>query len=120
MATKPDRIFDRDSEWAALTSYVLNDQHAPTLGVVSGRRRQGKTYLLTALAQTMNGFYFAADEATEADSLRRFSTGLAEFAGSPVQFGDWDSALTYLISATPDRPAPLIIDEFPLLIRATP
>jgi uncharacterized protein len=117
---KPERIFDRDAEWAALVSYVRNTQSAPTLGVVSGRRRQGKTYLLTALAQAMNGFYFAADEATEADSLRRFGSALADFSGSPVQFADWDSALTFMFAQAGDRTVPLIIDEFPLLMRTSP
>ncbi|MBW3671627.1 MAG: ATP-binding protein, partial [Acidobacteria bacterium] len=40
------------------------------LGVVSGRRRQGKTFLLTSLADQTSGFFFAASETTEADALR--------------------------------------------------
>ena len=120
MTAKPDKIFDRESEWAALSSYVHSPQALPSLGVVSGRRRQGKTYLLAALAEATSGFYFAGDEATEADSLRRFGTALAEFSGSPVQFADWDGALTFLFAQVPDGSAPLIIDEFPLLMRASP
>jgi AAA+ ATPase superfamily predicted ATPase len=120
VVAKPDKIFDRTAEWSALTSYAADPQPLPTLGVVSGRRRQGKTYLLAALAESMNGFYFAADEATAADALRRFSAALAEFSGSPVQFADWDSALAFLIAQASNRPAPLIIDEFPLLMRASP
>lgn len=117
---KPDRIFDRDTDWGGLVSYVSNRQPEPTLGIVSGRRRQGKTFLLTALAQATGGFYFEADAATEAESLRLFAAALGSFSGSPVQFGNWDDALTYLFSLARDRPLPLIIDEFPLLQRATP
>ncbi len=120
MLTKPQRIFDRDEDWRALVSYARNDQPEPTLGIVSGRRRQGKTYLLTALAQAAHGFYFEADEATEAEALRLFGTALAEFGGRGVQFTNWDDALGYFFSLSRDRPLPLIIDEFPLLIRASP
>jgi uncharacterized protein len=120
MVQKPDWIFDRDSEWAALTAFAADPRAVPTLGVVSGRRRQGKTYLLAALARALGGFYFAADEATEAEALRRFGTALAEFSGVPAQFGDWDGALTFLFAQASAGPVPLIIDEFPLLMRASP
>jgi uncharacterized protein len=117
---KPGWIFDRDPEWSALTAFVANPRSRALLGIVSGRRRQGKTYLLSALAQAMNGFYFAADEATEAESLRRFSNALAEFSGAPVQFADWDTALTFLLHTLAERPVPLVIDEFPLLMKTAP
>jgi uncharacterized protein len=43
---KPAEMFDRDYEWSALTRYIGDEQPGATLGVVSGRRRQGKTFLL--------------------------------------------------------------------------
>ncbi|MBO4272194.1 hypothetical protein [Microbispora triticiradicis] len=36
------------------------------LAVVSGRRRQGKTFLLQALADVYGGFYLVAVESTSA------------------------------------------------------
>ena len=50
------------------------------MGIVSGRRRQGKTYLLRSLAAATGGFFFEAAEATEADSLRMFGAALARQA----------------------------------------
>jgi len=47
---KPASIFDRDSDWQALVEHVEQERAVPSLGVVSGRRRQGKTFMLTALA----------------------------------------------------------------------
>jgi uncharacterized protein len=119
---KPGRIFDRDRDWNALVAYVDNAQPEPTLGVVSGRRRQGKTYLLTALAEATGGFYFQAEEATGAEALRQFGRALGEFAGSPgaLHLDDWDAALTALFALSERRPTPLIIDELPLLIRSSP
>jgi len=47
---KPQHIFGRDAEWAGLASFATDARPGATLGVVSGRRRQGKSYLLQALA----------------------------------------------------------------------
>jgi len=49
MFSKPADMFDRDEEWAALCRFAADDRPGATLGVVSGRRRQGKTFLLDAL-----------------------------------------------------------------------
>jgi hypothetical protein len=67
------------------------------LGVVSGRRRMGKTYLLRALAEQMGGFYFGATSATEGESLRQFGAALAQHAGSPAPFAfaTWDDAISW-------------------------
>ncbi|HEX9030586.1 MAG TPA: ATP-binding protein [Streptosporangiaceae bacterium] len=120
MKSKPSWVFDRDADWQALADFVGQSRSAPALGLVSGRRRQGKTFLLAALANAWGGFYFGADEATEAESLRRFADALAQYSGVPVQFTTWDNAISYLFSLSPAEPLPLIIDEFPMLIRAAP
>jgi hypothetical protein len=67
---KPDHVFDRDAEWTGLVSFASDARPGATLGVVSGRRRQGKSYLLQALASSVGGIYFPALEMTEAVSLR--------------------------------------------------
>ncbi|MCP2361856.1 AAA+ ATPase superfamily predicted ATPase [Nonomuraea thailandensis] len=92
------------------------------LGVVSGRRRQGKSFLLQALAEAAGGMYFAATEATEAESLRLFAEAITRFTREVVEipFRDWNDAIPYVLRAFRDRPVPLIIDEFPFLIRASP
>ena len=54
---KPAEVFGRDYEWAALERFISDQQPGATLGVVSGRRRQGKTYLLEAVCEAAGGFY---------------------------------------------------------------
>ncbi|WP_405087176.1 hypothetical protein [Microbispora sp. NBC_01389] len=49
---KPQHVFDREREWAGLVSFASDASPGARLGVVSGRRRQGKSYLLQALAIT--------------------------------------------------------------------
>ena len=56
---KPGDMFDRDFEWVQLSLFTSDAGPGATLGVVSGRRRQGKTFLLRALCQATGGFYVA-------------------------------------------------------------
>ncbi len=123
---KPEYVFGRQAEWAALASFAANPAPRATLGVISGRRRMGKTYLLRALVEQQGGFYFAATAATEGESLRQFGAALARHAGSPVpfSFATWDDAVSYVFGlAAPSRgPMPMlaVIDEFPYLAKTAP
>ena len=120
--TKPPRVFDRDREWRSLAAFAADSRAEPTLGIVSGRRRQGKTYLLRMLAEAMGGFFYEAVEATEAESLRMFGAALARHASSPAgfSFATWEDALHYMVGLASERPIPLVIDEFPYLVKASP
>jgi uncharacterized protein len=118
---KPAHLFDRDAEWSGLASFVTDARPGATLGVVSGRRRQGKSYLLQALSAATGGIYFPALELTEAVSLRLFSDALIRFTGSPVPaFRDWLEAIPYLFRAVGERTVAVVIDEFPFLVKASP
>jgi len=119
-------VFDRNVEWERLASFSASPAPRAMLGVVSGRRRMGKTFLLRALVEQQGGFYFGATAATEGESLRQFGAALARHAGSPVSFSfaSWDDAITYLFDlAVPGRvtqPFLVVIDEFPYLAKAVP
>jgi AAA+ ATPase superfamily predicted ATPase len=118
---KPAHLFDREAEWKGLVSFATDARPGATLGVVSGRRRQGKSYLLQALATALGGIYFPPLELTEAVSLRLFADELIRFSGSPVSpFRDWLDAIPYLFRLTGDRAIPVIMDEFPFLVKASP
>lgn len=117
---KPPEVFDREYEWSALTRFIADDQPGATLGVVSGRRRQGKTYLLEAACLAAGGFYFGATEATDTESLRRISIALTEHLSppSPFHFADWTEAVSALLDLGRERPVPVVLDEFPYLVKA--
>lgn len=118
---KPAHIFDREAEWRGLASFVADARPGATLGVVSGRRRQGKSYLLQALTAAAGGIYLPALELTEAVSLRLFAEELIRFSGAPVPpFRDWLDAIPYLLRITANRSVPVVIDEFPFLVKASP
>ena len=119
---KPSDMFDRDFEWIQLGRFAADASPGATLGVVSGRRRQGKTFLLRALCQATGGFYFAADEAADGESLRRIGAALSAHLGTPapLRFADWHEVTDALLALGRDRPVPVVIDEFPYLARANP
>lgn len=113
-------MFDRDREWEALVGFSTDSGSGARLGVVSGRRRQGKTYLLRALCQSLGGFYFGAEEAADAESLRSMGEAIADHLGAPAPLAlrDWHEAIDALLSLGADRPIPIVIDEFPYLVHA--
>jgi hypothetical protein len=115
---------------AVIASGVLVCRHrsddsvtkAITLGVVSGRRRQGKTFLLDALTQAVGGFLFTGTETTEADALRQFGEALGHYLEEPIpfRFAHWDEAIARLMRIATDGPRTVVIDEFPFLAGASP
>ena len=109
-------------EWLELASFTGDVRPGAVLGVVSGRRRQGKTFLLRALCEVTGGFYFAADEATDAESLSRFGAALGTHLRTPsaLRFDSWHEAFDALLALGKDRPVAVVIDEFPYLARANP
>jgi AAA+ ATPase superfamily predicted ATPase len=118
---KPDHVFDRTREWRGLAAFAADRGPGATLGVVSGRRRQGKSFLLQALAQSVGGLYFAATEATEAESLRLFTEALVRHSREPVDppFRNWDDAIRRLFRQYTAEPTLVVIDEFPFLNRVS-
>ena len=119
---KPAGMFDRDFEWAELTRFARYSSPQATLGVVSGRRRQGKTYLLDAVTRASGGFMFTATETTEAIALREFGLALASYRNrpTPFRFAHWDEAVTELLHLADADPTIAVIDEFPFLAKASP
>ena len=65
--------------------------------VVYGRRRVGKTTLLTHFAQDKPTLFFTAQQQTDADNLADFSVEIAQFfsaAGNKVRRLGWCSAVS--------------------------
>ncbi|MEV0591578.1 AAA family ATPase [Nonomuraea cavernae] len=122
MIRKPDRLFGRDFEWEELVEFATSSSAGATLGLVHGRRRQGKTLMLELLARETGGLLFAATQQTEAQNLADLGAAYAEYRGlrQPVVFSGWREGLDELFRLGEERAVPVIIDEFPYLISATP
>jgi hypothetical protein len=122
VASKPTDMFDQDAEWGALTRFASDTRGGATLGVVSKRRRQGKTLPLDALCKAQGGFFFEATEAADAQSPRRIGALIGEYAGSPIPArpADWHEVLDALLALGEREPTTVVIDEFPYLAKANP
>jgi len=119
---KPADVFDRDVEWGRIGQFVKDDRPGASLGVVSGRRRQGKSFLLEAACEQASGFYFSAQEATDAESLTQIGDALTRYLDPVVPFtpAGWMQVADVLLRMGRERPVPAVIDEFPYLVRAAP
>ena len=118
---KPESFFGRESEWESLAGFVESDGGAK-LGLVYGRRRQGKTLLLQTLCESYAGFYWQALEQSSAQNLSGFSAAWSTFVSSstPIRFVSWLEALRAVFSETTTQARPIVIDEVGYLIDSAP
>ncbi|HEU5109776.1 MAG TPA: ATP-binding protein, partial [Micromonosporaceae bacterium] len=94
----------------------------PQLAVVWGRRRVGKTYLLTHFARGKRAIYFTATRQDSDDrQLRRFADALREQLGdavaglAPETFPHWEAALRFVARLADAEPLLVVLDEAPRL-----
>jgi len=116
---RPAALFDREPEWKDLAGFVSAPEGAPAIGLVYGRRRQGKSFMLDHLRQAVGGFQYQALEETREAALAGFFVATAAFAGFPAppgaRFENWSAAFQTLAEAAHGRL--IVIDEFPYLLR---
>jgi len=119
---RPADMFDRAEEWSALETFCEDPTPGATLGVVTGRRRQGKSFLLEAACEQAGGLYHQALEGTATESLRLFGERFAAHTGAaaPLAFASWPDAIDALLALGAERPTTVVIDEFPYLMKAAP
>jgi AAA+ ATPase superfamily predicted ATPase len=120
---KPEYVFDRDREWQALTEFCGQTGPGARLGLVYGRRRQGKTFLLASLVEATGGFMFSATQSSSTQGLRSLSEAYSRYLDRPTTlFPDWPSAVDAVLrlGADGDRPVVVVIDEFSYLLDSVP
>jgi hypothetical protein len=119
-------LFDRQAEWEALSAFASSPGPGIRLGLVRGRRRQGKSYLLRRLAAVAGGsaFYFQAIEGERSRSLSDLGDALGAHLGVPggrIALGDWGQAISALAGlGKPSSPVLVVLDEFPYLLAEAP
>ncbi|ASQ93408.1 ATP-binding protein [Streptomyces sp. 11-1-2] len=123
---KPGRLLDRDHEWRLLNGFLADPASELRLAVVSGRRRNGKSFLLEALTEAVGGLCLTAvQEEGRVPALRRFTEAIAAHAGvrpGAMRLDDWSDVLTAALEVVNRAEgAPLIvIDELPYLLQHSP
>jgi AAA+ ATPase superfamily predicted ATPase len=120
------KFINREREIAVLNKLVAKP-HAQFV-MVHGRRRVGKTTLLTTWAgQTdLPTFYWVAKRESQAALLANFAQHVWAWEHQQDQPevdlrpADWDAALTMLAKAIGNRNCIVIIDELPYLLESDP
>lgn len=113
---------DREQEMETLQSEYERDGSA--LVVLYGRRRVGKTTLISEFIKDKNALFFLASEEAEAQNRSEFKEKVAEFINSDLlrsaDIKSWD-VLFKSIMDTPFESKPVIVlDEFQYLGKANP
>lgn len=112
-------MVDRDAEAATLRGAVKT---APSLVVLIGRRRVGKSFLLAKTLDFDRVVSFQGDEQDESQHLAL----LAEEAGrrligsAALSFPTWDAALDFFGEQAAREPLSVVLDEFQWLKSAQP
>jgi AAA+ ATPase superfamily predicted ATPase len=116
-------ILGRKTELAELTAaWTRAATGQPELAVVWGRRRVGKTFLLTHFAEGKRAVYFTATRQDADDrQLLRFAEALREQLGeevadlAPSTFPTWEAALRFVAGLARTEPLLVVLDEAPRL-----
>lgn len=114
-------LHDRGREKAELDRALGSGK--PELLIAAGRRRAGKSFLLTNYLQDKPGLYYQATKGTSREQLRTLAhivsagstqSGL-QFTGG---FADWDAFFGYVSREAAGQPFFLVLDEFSYLLES--
>lgn len=117
-----ERFVDRGLEIRTLEKEYAKKE--ASLVIVYGRRRVGKTALLSEFIKGKNGMYFLATQEAEAINRNAFREKTAEFTGNEflaeASVDRWETIFKAFASRAWDEKPVLIIDEFQYLGKANP
>lgn len=116
------QFVDREQEMETLQSEY--EREGSSLVVLYGRRRVGKTTLISEFIKGKNAMFFLASEESEAQNRNAFKDKVAEFIDSDLlrsaEIKSWDTLFKAIID-TPFNSKPVIVlDEFQYLGKANP
>jgi len=118
----PPDMIGRRREWERLQDFAFSEEDRASLGVVWGRRRVGKSFLLESLVEKTGGFYYGAVRGSSGEALRELGERIAADQGAPAPLAlpDWDSAVQALLALGAERERVVVLDEYPYLLEHTP
>ena len=119
-------LIDREPEMASLQSAASQAAAgAPQLVVVWGRRRVGKTFLLSHFVRDRRAVFFGATQQAQGVELSRLTDAVrrdlgdqdADLAGGG--FPSWEAALRFFAAVAREQPLVVVLDEVPYLTAST-
>ena len=108
---------NRHQELAALEQMFQSE--IAEFFVLYGRRRVGKTELLSRFCKDKRSIYFLASQLKEQDHLQQLTETARHVINDPLlqnlTFNDWESALIYFAQQAQEERLVLVLDEFQYL-----
>ncbi len=114
------RLLNRGSEWQRLErAWGAARRGQPQLLVVWGRRRVGKTFLLSHFVKKKRALFFGATQQAEAVELTRLAEAVrrdlgdhaADLAGGA--FASWEAALRYFAALAATEALAVVLESSP-------
>lgn len=116
------QFVDRQQEMETLQSEY--ERNGSALVVLYGRRRVGKTTLISEFIRDKNALFFLASEESEAQNRAAFKEKAAEFIDSDLlrnaDVKSWDVIFKAIMDAKYDSKPVIVLDEFQYLGKAEP
>ena len=116
------QFVDREQELDTLQSEYARD--GSSLVVLYGRRRVGKTTLISQFIRDKNALFFLASEESEAQNRNAFKDKVAAFLGSDLlqqaEVRSWDVLFQAIVDAPHTAKPVIILDEFQYLGKSNP
>ena len=111
---------EKEIEWL---SEAYRKEKAQLL-IIYGRRRIGKSFLITHFIKKKPALYHLCSEENEKEQIIQLSTSLGKFFNDAAltlnPFSKWEDFFIYLYEKTKNKRFILVIDEFPYLVNANP
>ena len=113
-------FIDRQEEMQTLDNEYA--RKGSSFVVLYGRRRVGKTTLISEFIKNKNALFFLATEEAESQNRRMFKEKVAEFTGSTLlknaEVDNWDEIFKVLVGKTYQSKLIIVIDEFQYIGRS--
>jgi uncharacterized protein len=120
-------LIDREQELATLAQAAARaTSGTPQLIVVWGRRRVGKTFLLSHFSSDRRAVFFGATQQAQAVELGRLTDAVRRGLGGQAAnlagggFTSWEAALRFFAALASEEPLTVVLDEVPYLVASTP
>ena len=108
------RLIGREQEMETLQSEY--ERSGSSLVILYGRRRTGKTTLITEFIRDKNALFFLASEEAEIQNRSAFKEKAADFIGSALLretgISSWDTVFAAIMERSFDTKPVIVIDEF--------
>ena len=115
-------FIDRENEMRTLRNEY--DRDGASLVILYGRRRVGKTTLISEFIKDKPALFFLASEESETQNRAEFKNKAADFINSDLlrdaAVSNWDTIFKAIMDAAFDKKPVIVIDEFQYIGKSNP